>query len=59
MRLHPHSAAYKELHRRLDAAREQFRALGMTEEEMRPKLCEVRDEYMREIRIKCNIEVHK
>ena len=58
MRLHPCSAAYKELHRRLDAARELFSELGMSEEEMYPKLCAVRDEYMREIRIECGMGVH-
>ena len=59
MRLRSNSPAYKELHRRLDAARKLLGDLGMTEEEMYPKLCEVRDEYIHEIRIECNMGVHE
>ena len=59
MRLRSNSPAYKELHRRLNAARKLLGDLGMTEEEMYPKLCEVRDEYIREIRIECNMGVHE
>jgi hypothetical protein len=58
MRLHPGTSAYKELYRRLDAARDLFSELGMSEEEMYPKLCAVRDEYMREIRIECKMGTH-
>lgn len=47
MRYHSASPAYAELQRRLDEAREQYKHLSV--EELRNKLCEVRDSYAREL----------
>lgn len=49
MRLPSFSPAYKELYRRLDQVRDDPANADLTETEMHQKLCDTRDNYMREI----------